>query len=84
MRMDPDYQLYYINWTRTTLTALVPFVLLAVLNGRIICQIRKAEKITAQMVRTLLDQYPSIHFANAVRTDSTYVICMYANCLLWS
>ena len=42
--------MYYHNWTRTTLTAFVPFVLLAVLNGRIIFQIRKAEKLMARMV----------------------------------
>ena len=46
--------MYYHNWTRTTLTAFVPFLLLAVLNGRIIFQIRKAEKLTASRIVSAL------------------------------
>ncbi|XP_059088074.1 FMRFamide receptor-like isoform X2 [Tigriopus californicus] len=48
MRLDADYQFYYINWTRMTLTAFLPFVLLAFLNSRIIFEIRKAEKLSSQ------------------------------------
>ena len=59
--------MYYIHWTRTTLMAVVPFILLAVLNGRIIFQIRKAEKLTAsrmvseQMAVELMEQGMCAH-----------------------
>ncbi len=48
IRLDSAYQMYYINWTRTVLHAFLPFVMLAVLNGRIIHQMWKAEKIAAR------------------------------------
>ena len=54
LRLDADYQYYYINWIRTTLTAILPFILLTFLNGRIIFEIRKAEKLTEQSLHRVV------------------------------
>ena len=47
MRMDPRYTTYYISWTRAILLALFPFVLLLILNGKIIRQLKKSENISS-------------------------------------
>ena len=47
LRMDPNYQYYYLSWTRAILLALIPFVLLLILNGKIICQLKKSENISS-------------------------------------
>jgi hypothetical protein len=52
LRMDPDYEFYYINWTRAIISALIPFLLLAILNGKIIWQMHKAEIIVSSRVRS--------------------------------
>ena len=53
LRMDKDYQIYYINWIRAILSAFIPFLLLAILNGKIIWQMKKAEEIVSTRVRTI-------------------------------
>ena len=47
MRMDSRYTTYYISWTRAILLALFPFVLLLILNGKIIRQLKKSENISS-------------------------------------
>jgi hypothetical protein len=50
LRLNPDYELYYINWFRTIMNAFLPFLLLAFLNGRIIYQFRVSTKISSNRV----------------------------------
>ena len=45
--MDPRYTTYYISWTRAILLALFPFVLLLILNGKIIRQLKNSENISS-------------------------------------
>merc|ERR1711953_376476 len=47
MRLDPRYTTYYLSWTRAFLLALFPFVLLLILNGKIIRQLKKSENISS-------------------------------------
>ena len=54
--MDPRYTTYYISWTRAILLALFPFVLLLILNGKIIRQLKKSENISSS-ARVILSSY---------------------------
>ena len=43
LRLDSNYQYYYISWFRSITLAFVPFVLLLVLNGKIISTLHGSE-----------------------------------------
>ena len=43
LRLNRDYQYYYLSWTRAILLAFIPFVLLLILNGKIICNLRHSQ-----------------------------------------
>ncbi len=58
LRLNKTYTLYYVHWTRAFLLAFLPFTLLAVLNGRIIHQIWKAEKISARTMQRVSQLTP--------------------------
>ena len=57
MRLDPRYTTYYLSWTRAFLLALFPFVLLLILNGKIIRQLKKSENISssARVINFIMD-----------------------------
>ncbi|XP_040573069.1 FMRFamide receptor [Lepeophtheirus salmonis] len=48
LRLSNMYQVYYINWTRAFFTAFIPFILLILLNGKIVNQIKKADKFISE------------------------------------
>ena len=50
LRLNPDYQYYYFSWTRAILLAIVPFLLLLILNSKIIFQLRKSENLSSSRV----------------------------------
>ena len=41
LRLDPDYMLYYIHWTRLICTGIIPFTFLSIMNVAIYRQFRK-------------------------------------------
>ena len=51
LRMDSNYINFYINWFRTFFLGFVPFILLAVFNGRIIHKMRQSKQIMSNRVR---------------------------------
>ena len=53
MRMNKEYQHYYIYWFRSLATGFVPFILLAVLNGKIIHKMKqnKQKQVMSNRVR---------------------------------
>ena len=58
LRLDSNYQYYYISWFRSITLAFVPFVLLLVLNGKIISTLHGSETgnvmvITSTRVSTI-------------------------------
>ena len=76
MRMDPRYTTYYISWTRAILLALFPFVLLLILNGKIIRQLKKSENISSSarviIIITLFSIQPSINLRK--KHDQAFVL----------
>ena len=61
LRLDEDYELYYINWCRTVLNAFVPFLLLAFLNGRIIYQLKVSTNLSATRVSSGTYSIPRLY-----------------------
>ena len=53
LRMNENYQYYYISWARAILLAFIPFLLLLILNGKIIINLRKVENIPLSRVSIL-------------------------------
>ena len=51
LRLSDTYEVYYINWVRTTLLAALPFMMLVFLNGKIIWQIILAERMARKAVQ---------------------------------
>ena len=43
LRMNENYQHYYLGWSRSILLAFIPFLLLSILNGKIIFQLQKSK-----------------------------------------
>lgn len=45
MKLDQEYLRYYVQWFRMPFTAVIPFICLAVLNGKIIYKMRQTSHI---------------------------------------
>ena len=56
LRLDPDYQYYYISWARAILLAFIPFLLLSILNGKIIYQLRKTEVHLSRVSKSIANK----------------------------
>ena len=54
MRLNDNYQLYYISWFRAMVTAFIPFILLLILNGKIIYQMRKTKTLIINRVNWIV------------------------------
>ena len=67
LRLDEDYELYYINWCRTVLNAFVPFLLLAFLNGRIIYQLKVSTNLSATRVSSGTYSIPRLYFQSVCK-----------------
>ena len=56
LRLDPDYQYYYISWARAIFLAFIPFLLLSILNGKIIYQLRKTEVHLSRVSKSIANK----------------------------
>ena len=56
-KKTPFWCRYYNNWCRSILNALLPFLILAFLNGRIIFQLRISNKLSSNRVKNALKSY---------------------------
>ena len=87
MRLDPRYTTYYLSWTRAFLLALFPFVLLLILNGKIIRQLKKSENISssARVINFIMDinciicRHGSTHFKNELTQLTTHCFKKWVN-----
>ena len=75
LRLDPDYQYYYISWARAILLAFIPFLLLSMLNGKIIYQLRKTE-VHLSRVRTFMYIYLQLKL-NRFLPDSRQILARF-------